>query len=112
MSAVVLCSAAVLCTALWFWGRVGTLWPSQGSDCVRQVSNRSEKVFERSKVCGTWRRPHFAPSEQPFLVSYKTLAISRGPGSKLAKGPAAYDSRVARQLVFKFLLRCEPCANL
>ena len=43
-------------------------------------------------------------SEQPFLVSYKTLAISRGPGSKLAKGPAAYDSRVARQLAFYTLL--------
>ena len=105
MSAVVLYSAVVLCIALWCalesWGRFGR---PEGTDCVRQVSNRSEKVFERSKVCGTWRRPHFAPSEQPFLVSYKTLAISRGPGSKLAKGPAAYDSRVARQLAFYPLL--------
>ena len=41
-------SCAIWCCGV-LWGRVGTLWPSQGSDCVRQVSNRSEKYLEAPK---------------------------------------------------------------
>ena len=65
MSAVVLYSAVVLCIALWCalesWGRFGR---PEGTDCVRQVSNRSEKNLEGNKECGIWSRPHLL--EQPL----------------------------------------------
>ena len=84
MSAVVLYSAVVLCIALWCalesWGRFGR--PKVLTACAKYRIDLKRSWKEvKCAVPGVGRT---LPSEQPFLVSYKTLAISRArPGKQI-----------------------------